>query len=144
MIAIAIFVIGKWVVKIVVNLLGKALAKSNTDEILVDFILSISRILMMFIVIIASLSQLGVDTTSFIALIGAAGLAIGLALQNSLQNFAAGVMIVLFKPFKTGDFIEAAGVVGVVEQVGIFTSNLKTGDNKQIIIPNGSILDGPI
>ncbi len=144
MIAIAIFVIGKWVVKIVVNLLGKALAKSNTDEILVDFILSISRILMMFIVIIASLSQLGIDTTSFIALIGAAGLAIGLALQNSLQNFAAGVMIVLFKPFKTGDFIEAAGVVGVVEQVGIFTSNLKTGDNKQIIIPNGSILDGPI
>jgi len=143
-IAIAIFVIGKWVVKIVVNLLGKALAKSNTDEILVDFILSISRILMMFIVIIASLSQLGIDTTSFIALIGAAGLAIGLALQNSLQNFAAGVMIVLFKPFKTGDFIEAAGVVGVVEQVGIFTSNLKTGDNKQIIIPNGSILDGPI
>ena len=144
MIAIAIFVIGKWVVKIVVNLLGKALAKSNTDEILVDFILSISRTLMMFIVIIASLSQLGVDTTSFIALIGAAGLAIGLALQNSLQNFAAGVMIVLFKPFKTGDFIEAAGVVGVVEQVGIFTSNLKTGDNKQIIIPNGSILNGPI
>ena len=143
-IAIAIFVIGRWVVKIIKKVLVKALEKTNTDPILSDFVLSIASTMMMFIVIIAALSQLGVDTTSFIALIGAAGLAIGLALQNSLQNFAAGVMIVLFKPFKTGDFIEAAGVTGVVEQVGIFTSNLKTGDNKQIIVPNGEILNGPI
>lgn len=143
-IAIAIFVIGRWVVKIIKKVLVKALEKTNTDPILSDFVLSIASTMMMFIVIIAALSQLGVDTTSFIALIGAAGLAIGLALQNSLQNFAAGVMIVLFKPFKTGDFIEAAGVTGVVEQVGIFTSNLKTGDNKQIIVPNGQILNGPI
>jgi len=144
LIAVAIFVIGKWVVKIIKKVLVKTLEKTNTDPILSDFVLSIASTLMMFIVIIAALSQLGVDTTSFIALIGAAGLAIGLALQNSLQNFAAGVMIVLFKPFKTGDFIEAAGVTGVVEQVGIFTSNLKTGDNKQIIVPNGQILNGPI
>jgi len=142
--AVAIFVIGKWVVKIIKKVLVKTLEKTNTDPVLSDFVLSIASTLMMFIVIIAALSQLGVDTTSFIALIGAAGLAIGLALQNSLQNFAAGVMIVLFKPFKTGDFIEAAGVTGVVEQVGIFTSNLKTGDNKQIIVPNGQILNGPI
>ena len=144
LIAVAIFVIGKWVVKIIKKVLVKTLERTNTDPILSDFVLSIASTLMMFIVIIAALSQLGVDTTSFIALIGAAGLAIGLALQNSLQNFAAGVMIVLFKPFKTGDFIEAAGVTGVVEQVGIFTSNLKTGDNKQIIVPNGQILNGPI
>ena len=144
LIAVAIFVIGKWVVNIIKKVLVKTLEKTNTDPILSDFVLSIASTLMMFIVIIAALSQLGVDTTSFIALIGAAGLAIGLALQNSLQNFAAGVMIVLFKPFKTGDFIEAAGVTGVVEQVGIFTSNLKTGDNKQIIVPNGQIFNGPI
>ena len=143
-IAIAIFIIGKWVVKIVINLLAKTLARTKTDKILADFILSITRTFMMFMVIIAALSQLGVDTTSFIAIIGAAGLAIGLALQDSLQNFAAGVMIVIFKPFKTGDFIEAAGVVGTVEEVGIFTSNLKTGDNKLIIVPNGQILNSPI
>ncbi len=98
---------------------------------------------MIFILIIAALSQLGIDT-SFIALIAAAGLAIGLALQNSLQNFAAGVMILLFKPFKISDFIEAAGVTGIVEQVSMFTSNLKTGDNKKIIVPNGQILNLPI
>lgn len=143
-IAIAIFVIGRWVVKIIKKVLSKALEKAKTDPILSDFIQSITTTLMMFIVIIAALSQLGIDTSSFIALIAAAGLAIGLALQNSLQNFASGVMIVLFKPFKTGDFIEAAGVTGVVEQVSMFTSNLKTGDNKKIIVPNGQILNSPI
>lgn len=142
--AIAIFIIGKWIAKMITKLIGKALEKSQMDEMLTKFILSIVSTLLMFFVIIASLTQLGVDTTSLIALIGAAGLAIGLALQNSLQNFAAGVMLIIFKPFKVGDFVDAGGVMGSVEEVGIFTSTFSTPDNKEIIIPNGQIMGGAI
>ena len=143
--ALVIFVIGRWVVKAVVNLVKKLLNRSGKiDEMLINFVASILNAILLLFVIIASLDQLGVDTTSLVALIGAAGLAIGLALQGSMQNFAAGVMILVFKPFKSGDFVEAGGVVGVVEQVNIFSSTLRTGDNKEVIVPNGSIYSGVI
>ena len=143
--ALVIFIVGRWVVKIVVNLVKKLLNRSGKiDEMLINFVASILNAILLLFVIIASLDQLGVDTTSLVALIGAAGLAIGLALQGSMQNFAAGVMILVFKPFKSGDFVEAGGVVGVVEQVNIFSSTLRTGDNKEVIVPNGSIYSGVI
>jgi len=104
------------------------------------FVCSILNALLLLMVIVAALDQLGVDTTSFIALIGAAGL----ALQGALQNFASGVLLIIFRPFKVGDFIEAAGVAGVVEEIGIFSTRMKTGDNREIIVPNGSIYAGTI
>ncbi|BBP43203.1 mechanosensitive ion channel family protein [Thiosulfativibrio zosterae] len=142
--ALLIFVLGKWVIGMVIGVVRKVLDKSKMDSMLSNFILSIANAILLLFVVIAALSQLGVDTTSLIALIGAAGLAVGLALQNSLQNFAAGVMLIVFKPFKVGDFIDAGGVVGVVEQVGIFSSTLRSGDNKEIIVPNGSIYSSSI
>ena len=98
----------------------------------------------MLFVIVASLDQLGVDTTSLVAILGAAGLAIGLSLQDSLKNFAAGVMLLVFKPFKSGDFVEAGGTAGTVNKIGIFTSTMTTPDNKEIIVPNGAIYSGTI
>ncbi|WP_040727616.1 mechanosensitive ion channel family protein [Thiomicrorhabdus sp. Kp2] len=143
--AIAIFVIGKWVVKVIVKLVKKLLGRSQAvDDMLVNFIGSIVNAVLMLFVIIASLDQLGVDTSSLVALIAAAGLAIGLALQGSMQNFAAGVMILVFKPFKSGDFVEAGGVTGVVENVQIFSTTMRTGDNKEVIVPNGGIYSGAI
>jgi small conductance mechanosensitive channel len=138
-IAIGIVVVGRIAVKWAVKLLGKMMARSDVDEILINFVSSIAKALLLLLLFIAALNQIGVDTTSLIALIGAAGLAIGLALQNSLQNFAAGVMLIVFRPFKLGDFIEAGGVVGVVEQISIFSTMMKTGDNCEIIVPNGQI-----
>ena len=142
--AIAIFIVGKIVVNILVGVLRKLLGKSKMDEILINFVTSIIRAVLLLFVVIAALDQLGVDTTSLIALLGAAGLAVGLALQNSLQNFAAGVMLIVFRPFKAGDFVEAGGVSGVVESIGIFSSIFRTGDNREVIIPNGAIYGGTI
>ncbi len=142
--ALAIFVIGRWIAKILLNIADKMLNKAGMDAMLVDFVHSILNALLLLFIIIASLDQLGVDTTSFIALIGAAGLAVGLALQGSLQNFASGVLLIVFRPFKVGHFIEAAGVAGVVEEIGIFSTRMKTGDNREIIIPNGAIYGGTI
>jgi len=142
--AIAIVVIGRMVVKWLVKLIRKLLVRSDIDPILVNFTSSIANAVLLLLVLIAALNQLGVDTTSFIALLGAAGLAIGLALKDSLQNFAAGVMMIIFRPFKLGDFIEAGGVTGVVEQISIFSTMMKTGDNREIIIPNGQIYAGAI
>ena len=138
-IAIAIIVVGRIVVKWAIKLLSKMMARSGVDEILINFISSIAKAVLLLLLFIAALNQVGVDTTSLIAPIGAAGLAVGLALQNSLQNFAAGVMMIIFRPFKLGDFIEAGGVVGVVEQISIFSTIMKTGDNREIIVPNGHI-----
>ena len=143
-IALAIIFVGRIAVKWLVGLLAKMMAKSELDEILINFISSIAKAILLLLVIVAALDQLGVDTTSLIALIGAAGLAVGLALQNSLQNFAAGVMLVVFRPFKLGDFIEAGGIVGVVEQISIFSTVLKSGDNREIIVPNGQIYSDAI
>lgn len=142
--ALAIFVVGRLVVKLLVRLAKNVLNKANVDTILVNFISSILRSVLLLLVVIASLNQLGVDTTSLIALIGAAGLAIGLALQGSLQNLASGVMLVIFRPFNSGDQIEAAGVAGKVITIGIFTTTLRTGDNREIIVPNGAIFSGNI
>lgn len=142
--AIAIFIVGKIVVKMIIGLLRKGLNRSDMDAMLVNFILSITNAILFLVIIVAALNKLGVDTTSLIAIIGAAGLAIGLSLQDSLKNFAAGVMLLLFKPFKIGDFIEAAGVSGVVEDVSIFNSTLRTVDNREVIVPNGGIYGGVI
>lgn len=144
LLALLIFVIGQLIAKIVSSMLGKLLGHTKLDTILVDFIQSLARALMMVIVIIAALDQLGVNTNSVIAILGAAGLAIGLALQGSLQNFAAGFMLLIFRPFKAGDFVEAAGVSGIIDKIGIFSTIMHTGDNKQVIIPNGTIYSSNI
>ena len=143
-IAIAIFFVGRIVVKWIVKLIRKLMIRNEVDPILVNFVAAIANAILLLFVVVASLDQLGVDTTSMVALVGAAGLAIGLALQGSLQNFAAGVMMIVFRPFKLGDFIEAGGVVGVVEQISIFSTMMKTGDNREIIVPNGQIYAGAI
>ncbi|MBU2965858.1 mechanosensitive ion channel [Amphritea sp. 2_MG-2023] len=142
--AAAIFIVGRMISKFLVKMLGKVLRKGKMEDILVNFISAIANILLLLVVVVASLDQLGVDTTSMIALVGAAGLAVGLALQGSLQNFAAGVMLIIFRPFKEGDFVEAAGVAGVVEQISIFNTVMRTGDNKEVIVPNGNIYSGVI
>jgi small conductance mechanosensitive channel len=142
--ALAIFIIGKMIVNALAKLIRTVLLKSKMDKILVNFIASIVRTLLLLFVVIAALDRLGIDTTSMIALLGAAGLAVGLALQGSLQNFASGVMLIIFRPFKAGDFVEVAGTSGVVETISIFSSILRTGDNREIIIPNGSIYGGTI
>ncbi|WP_261841647.1 mechanosensitive ion channel family protein [Aliamphritea ceti] len=142
--AAAIFIVGRMIVKALRGLLEKMLRKSRMDDILINFVTSIANILMLLVVVVAALDQLGVDTTSMIALVGAAGLAVGLALQGSLQNFAAGVMLIVFRPFKEGDFVEVAGVSGIVEQITIFSTVMRTVDNKEVIVPNGAIYSGVI
>lgn len=142
--AIAIFIFGKWIARILKSLLIRVLKKSKTDPTIVGFVANIAYVALMVFVVLAALGQLGIQTTSFIAILGAAGLAIGLALQGSLSNFAAGFLMIAFRPFKVGDFIEGAGVAGTVEEISIFTTTLKTGDNKTIIIPNSKISDGNI
>ena len=142
--AAAIFVIGRWIARILLNITDKMMTKTGMDPMLVRFVHSILNALLLLVIIIASLDQLGVNTTSFIALIGAAGLAVGLALQGSLQNFAAGVLLIVFRPFKVGHFVEVAGTAGVIEEIGIFSTRMKTGDNREIIVPNGAIYSGII
>jgi len=142
--AIAIYVIGRIVVGLLLSVFRSLMAKSKYDSMLVDFLESILSAILMLFVIVASLDQLGVDTTSLVAILGAAGLAIGLSLQDSLKNFAAGVMLLVFKPFKAGDFVEAAGTAGSIVKIGIFTTTMNTPDNKEIIVPNGNIYSGNI
>ena len=142
--AIAIFFVGKWVVNLVIKGMMNAMQKSDMDVTLRRFIANLLRMLLMLFVIIAAIHQLGIQTASLIALLGAAGLAVGLALQGSLSNFAAGVLIVLFRPYKVGDWIEGGGVSGAVEEVQILTTVLKTGDNKRVIIPNSQIMGSTI
>jgi small conductance mechanosensitive channel len=144
LLAIAIVVVGRIVAKWLVKLVRKMLVRADYDPILVNFASSIVHALLLLVVFVAALDQLGVDTTSMVALVGAAGLAVGLALQGSLQNFAAGVMLILFRPFKEGDAVETAGVLGVVEHISIFSTTMKSFDNKEIIIPNGQIYSGVI
>lgn len=143
-VAIVIFIIGKMVVNVLVNLVGKLLGRSKYDPMLIDFLKSIVKAVLMLFVIIAALGRLGIDTTSLIAILGAAGLAIGLSLQGSLQNFAAGIMLLVFKPFKSGDFVDAGGAMGTVKSISIFTTVMNTPDNKEIIVPNGAIYGGNI
>jgi small conductance mechanosensitive channel len=137
--AVAIFVIGRWVAKAVRSGVRRMMTKADVEPIIIGFVGSMTYIALLAFVVIAALGQLGIQTTSFIAILGAAGLAVGLALQGSLANFAAGFLMIIFRPFKVGDFIEGAGVAGVVEAIHIFTTTLKTGDNKLIIIPNAKL-----
>ncbi|HIL93850.1 MAG TPA: mechanosensitive ion channel [Cycloclasticus sp.] len=142
--ALAIFIIGKMIAKAVKAGIAKTMAKAKSDPILISFTTNMIYAALLAFVIIAALGQLGIQTTSFIAILGAAGLAIGLALQGSLSNFSAGVLMIIFRPFKQGDFIEGAGVAGIVEEVHIFNTVLRTGDNKTIIIPNDALMGGNI
>lgn len=142
--AILVFYIGRMIARMIIRLLKKVMQKSAVDEMLVKFIADMAYALLLVAVVIASLDQLGVNTTSLLAILAAAGLAIGLALKDSLSNFAAGVMLILFRPFKTGDYIEAGGTSGTVEQVNIFNTVLSTGDNREITIPNSGIYGGMI
>src|SRR5690606_20613217 len=142
--ALLIFFIGRIVISLISKLTGRILARTKLDLILVEFVQSMVRALLLVVVIVAALDQLGFNTTSLIAILGAAGLAIGLALQGSLQNFAAGFLLLLFRPFKAGDFIEAAGISGVVEKISIFSTIMRTLDNKEVTVPNGSIYSGNI
>ncbi len=134
--AIVIFIIGRIVARFIEKMLQKMMKKKDVDQAIISFVGSLTYAAMMIFVILAALNQLGIQTTSFIAIIGAAGLAIGLALQGSLSNFASGFLLIIFKPFKVGDFIEAAGTMGTVENISIFTTELSTPDNKTVIIPN--------
>lgn len=137
--AIAIFLIGKMIAKWGRRLVSRVMTKGDVDPLIIGFTSSIVYIGMMVFVVMAALGQIGIQTTSFIAILGAAGLAIGLALQGSLANFAAGFLLIIFRPFKVGDVVEAAGVTGKVEVIQIFTTTLKTPDNKTIIIPNAKL-----
>ncbi|MDH3315236.1 MAG: mechanosensitive ion channel [Gammaproteobacteria bacterium] len=142
--AIAILVIGRWLAGVATRVIKAVMTKAKQDEMLVKFLGSIVYYALLAFVVIAAISQLGVQTTSVIAVFGAAGLAIGLALQGSLANFAAGVMLIVFKPFKVGDYVEAAGTAGTIEGIMIFNTRLKTPDNKMVWVPNGKIFDGNI
>ncbi len=137
--AIAIFVVGRWVAKAVANMIRKVMKKADVDETLLKFVGNMAYIALLAFVVLAALSQLGIQTTSFIAVLGAAGLAVGLALQGSLSNFAAGFLMILFRPIRVGDYIEGAGTAGTVEEIAIFTTTLVTPDNKTVIIPNAAM-----
>ena len=140
----AILIIGKFVKNIIVKIIGKTMRSRDLDDTLVGFICSLVGMLIMAFVVIAALGQLGVNTSSFAAIVAAAGLAIGFALQGSLGNFAAGVMLIIFRPFKKGDFVEAGGTSGVVEEIQIFCTMIRTGDNKTVIVPNSGITGGNV
>lgn len=137
--AILILVIGKWLARIISRVVEKLMIKANVEKTLASFVKNITYIGLMVFVVIAALNKIGVQTTSLIAIIGAAGLAVGLALQGSLANFAAGIMLIIFKPFKVGDFIQAAGTMGTVVEIQIFNTILDHFDNRRIVVPNSKI-----
>ena len=142
--ALLIFVIGKKLARIGSDLTKKLLKKSNVDDTLTTFIGNLIYGLLVVVVVLAALGRIGVETTSFIAILGAVGLAVGLAFQSTLSNISAGVMIIIFRPFGLGDFIEAGGVAGVIEEINLFNTVFKTGDNKVIIVSNSNIIGGNI
>jgi len=142
--ALLIFIIGRLIVKAIVRVLENVMTRAKLDAMLVSFTGNIVYALLFVIVILAALEQLGIKTTSALAILGAAGLAVGLSLQSSLSNFAAGVMLIMFRPFKVGDFIEAGGTMGIVESIAIFSTVMRTPDNREVIIPNGQIYGGTI
>lgn len=144
LLAIIILVIGFWIAKIISKAFIKILEARKTEESLVTFLGSLTTVLIKVLVIISAVTQLGVEMTSFVALLGAAGLAIGMAFSGTLSNFAGGVMILLFKPFKVGDLIETQGEIGVVDEILIFNTILKTTDSKTVILPNGTVANGTI
>lgn len=142
--AVVIFLVGRLFAKAIASGLHKLMQSQGTDKILENFFCNMAYWAMMAFIIIAAISSIGIETTSLIAIIGAAGLAIGLALQGALANFAAGILIVMFRPYRVGDYIEAAGIAGTVVNVDILTTVFRTGNNKQIVVPNGQIMGGII
>lgn len=142
--ALLILFIGFWIANNLTRILKRAMTKANIDKTLRPFLASLVSILLKVMVLIAAAGQVGIETTSFIAILGAAGLAIGLALQGSLQNFAAGAMLLVFKPYKVGDLVELQGYTGVVQEIQIFNTVLMTPDNKKVIIPNAAATSGPM
>lgn len=138
--AIIIFVLGAWAAKLVRKLVRKVMARRELDPIVIGFVANFAYIALMVFVVLAALERVGVKTTSFVAIIGAAGLAIGLALQGSLANFAAGFLMVIFRPFKKGDYIEAGGTAGVVDEIQVFSTVLNTPDNCRVVVPNSKIM----
>ncbi len=139
LLALITLIIGLWIIGIITRGMGKMMEKRNVDPSLSPFLRSLIGTLLKIMLFISVIGMVGVEATSFVAILGAAGLAVGLALQGTLQNFAGGVMILLFKPFKVGDVIDAAGYIGSVNAIQIFNTILKTPDNKTIIIPNGTL-----
>ncbi|MBN1517776.1 mechanosensitive ion channel [Candidatus Sumerlaeota bacterium] len=137
--ALAIVVIGYFAAKTLSAIMSKALKKSGLNKILIAFFANVLYYALMTFVIVAALEKIGIPTTSFIAVLATAGLAIGLALKDSLQNFASGVLLIMFRPFKAGDFVEGGGVSGIVEEVQIFNTVLKSPDNKRLIVPNSKM-----
>jgi small conductance mechanosensitive channel len=142
--AVVVLVVGWILARILTGVTRRLMSRAGVDDTLSSFLSNLVYMALIALVLISALGQLGVETTSFAAVLGAAALAIGFALQGSLANFAAGVMIMFFRPFKAGDFIEAGGETGVVEQVQVFATQIRTGDNKQIIVPNAAITGGSI
>lgn len=142
--ALIVLIIGMWIAKMIKKGIVKVMENRKVDPTLISFCSSMLYVAMQIFVIVAALEKLDIKTTSFIAILGAAGLAIGLALQGSLANFASGVLMIIFKPIKVGDFVEAGGAVGSVVEIGIFTTILKMPDNKKVIIPNAHVTGGNI
>ena len=140
--AVVVWIVGSWIIKLLLSGLNKVMTKSNVDASLRPFLNSLTGMILKVMLGITVLGMLGIEMTSFVAILAAAGLAVGMALSGTLQNFAGGVMILLFKPFKVGDFIEAQGHAGSVKEIQIFNTILKTGDNKTIILPNGGLSTG--
>ncbi len=137
--ALLIILVGRVIAKSLRSLIGKLLRKREIDETLVAFVTQVSYVAMMIVIIIAALGQIGIQTTSIIAVLGAAGLAVGFAMQSSLSNLAAGILLLVLQPYKVGDFIEGAGIAGTVEELGMFNTTLKTPDNRKIVVPNASM-----
>ncbi len=142
--AILIWIVGSWIIKMIIRVLRKTLNKGGYDESLKKFLLNLVSWILKVILIVVILGTVGIETTSFAAILAAAGLAIGMALQGSLGNFAGGVLIMIFRPFKIGDLIEAQGELGVVKEIEIFTTKLNSPTNKEVIIPNGALSNGNI
>ncbi|MBW2522469.1 MAG: mechanosensitive ion channel [Deltaproteobacteria bacterium] len=138
--AILIFIVGKWLARRITNLLSKLLKKNNVEPTLVNFLTSLLYYTLIVLVVVAAAGRLGINTTSFLTIIGAAGLAVGLALKDSLSNFAAGVMLVLFRPFAIGDVVSTAGITAKVEKITIFNTLFCSPDNQLIIVPNNKII----
>ncbi len=139
-----VLIVGLWATKFITKWVGRSLARTNIDQSLVPFLKSLTNIALKVLVIITVMGMIGIQMTSFIAILGAAGLAVGMALSGTLQNFAGGVIILIFKPFKIGDYIEAQGFTGTVKEIGIFTTMLNTIDKKLVIIPNGPLSNGSL
>lgn len=140
--ALLTLIAGLWIIRLLLKGINKAMGRANVEVSLHKFMLSLANVVLKAVLLISVAGMVGIETTSFIAILGAAGLAVGLALQGSLSNFAGGVLILLFRPFKVGDFLEAQGYSGTVSSIQIFTTVLKTPDNKTIIIPNGGLANG--